>query len=306
MLLVLLLTVSSWTIHADSNMSFKPDWDLFQSLCRQHRQSAEVSQSLHKGTVTFVPVGALEATQTRFSFERFLAALKKVKKAVKKPWTNDGGRSAYPIERATAGILYRGKIYITDGHHRALVSTYLGAESIPVQIIDVVPDRVRPKRFFQNLSAQGLSYYKTYQDEELAPVDLCEMENDDYLLLARLLLLRVDLNYDNGRITLLDVRGNQKNPIAIKVNRDIPFLEFEIADRLRRAGFQWQPGQELTRKTLRHVLAILKAYRDGSRLEQVLLLGHPTSMAKLKVPKVVSRFLKVHPCEYKLMNSDKD
>lgn len=317
-LLLLLASLLSGTtpLFADSRPPFDPTLQEFREFCARHRaEAANISIArppLNKPV--FVPVAALEATQTRFSFDRLLKSLRKVVRSedLEESQKSKSGYkffygkadAVYPLSRKTTGIFYRGKLYIIDGHHRALISSYFGADSIPMEVIADWSDK-SPQKFFFDLESQGYSYYKNHRGARMNPVDLCDLQDDPFLLLAREIMLRVDLEFEGDHISILNVRGAKK-PIAIKLNRDIPFCEFEIADRLRRGRFKWKPGDKIPRKKLAKFLKRLRMRRDSEHFAQVLLLDQPTSVEDLELLKIIEEHFQHHQCEHQLMSGDND
>lgn len=317
----------------------KPSREEFREFCRYYREQGRKSKSTARiprpkigSGVAFVPVAAVEAGQNRFSFIRLTAALKKLSKLENLDNDKarnagyiaayDHGRSFFPKYRKTTGLYYRGKVYILDGHHRALLSTYLGAETMPMEII-ADWSHLDPDAFLVEMYNHGYSYFLNYMGEPQNPLDLCDLLDDPYLALARELLLRVDIQVkviklkkkakNKGampkyKIKILDRRGSSL-PIAIKINRDIPFLEFEIADRLRRAGVQWNSADTLTPEIEQKFLEILNQRNDSERFAQVLLLEYPTFVEELdneQLEKMLLNHINRVRCEHQLAPGDAD
>ena len=278
----------------------RPD---FYRTCAEHRQTL-VHATLNAGAigqVAYYPATALERTQSTFSFDRLLKALGALideGKIQPDEFLANIGQAVYPPDRYISGVFYKGRIYIVDGHHRALLTTYLGATTIPVKVLSDWSGQSTIE-FFARLEREQLSSFRGLNGEALGPGPFCEMIDDPMLLLARKLLLRVDLNFDEtrGEVEILRTRG-AKVPIAFKINRDVPFYEQEIAWRLREAGETWVKGDEIENADRQRYLAVLKSKRDNSRLRQVLLLDQPTPVAELKITELLKIHFKRHRCEY--------
>lgn len=293
-----------------------PSWAQFQSVCAQNRAGSQgvlASAPLSLGQIQFMPTLALERGQSTFSFDRVLKGLNALPKETleslqKGEFRFDSGRSLYPEDRHISGVFYRGKVFIIDGHHRAMVSTYAGAKSIPVKIIDDWSGKTE-KQFFADMKRKNLSYYVGLNGEWLGPGEFCGMVNDPLILLARRLLRRIDLTYDSetGDFEILRERGAEV-AIGIKINRDVPFTEQEIARLLRSHGVTWQKGDELNFELLSKFLEILLAERDGSRLNQLLLLDYPMSVAELESEKkaILKSHFKRIQCEFQISAGDQD
>jgi hypothetical protein len=335
--------------------SLKPSLEEFREVCQSFRREAQKNKQTSRirppplGEVLYVPIGALEAGQNRFSFVRLLKALDKLaeNEGLDRDKARigghvpayDNGRSFYPKQRKTTGIYYRGKVYILDGHHRSLLSTFLGAQTLPMEVVDNW-SHLDPETFLNQMHQHGYSFFLDSNGNPQEPLDLCELIDDAFLALARELLLRVDIevkeikpkktkpegkrgkskkkNWKSEpevaskppalKIKILARRGS-KIPIAVKINRDIPFIEIEIADLLRRAGITWNPGDPLTVETLREFLEILSQRDESGRFAQVLLLEAPTSVKELdnkQLMELIANHINRIRCEYQLMSGDAD
>ncbi|MGZ3723801.1 MAG: ParB-like protein [Bdellovibrionales bacterium] len=301
------------SIVAQAAPSRNPDLSEFMRYCREHREQTVTEQfeAPRVGSISFLPTAALQSNQGRFSWASTKRKLRQTveddagaygqKKNGEWVLANNRGTSFYPREKAIRGIYYRGKIFIVDGHHRALISTYLGAETIPVHIIANLSRRFTPEQLTEYMAKNDYSYFLNYQRQKISPVDLCDMQDDPNLELARSLIARVDVTFKNGQLVYGKVRGKAM-VIGIKTDEDIPFLEIEVADALRRAGVEWQDEFEhdFSKKELEDFLVILgvAAYRNAnSRLRKVLLFDKPTRVADLDLHDALLAHLQDLGCE---------
>jgi hypothetical protein len=307
--LALVFGVSAWAVP-----SLKPDIAELRKFCRAHRVGASefFLEAPEVGRVTYLPTVALDATQGRFSLTAIQRKLKKSFKAEPDAYvdekhdqwvfTHDHGRSFFPSSKNIKGIYYRGRLYITDGHHRSLISAYIGAETIPVKVIADFSQRFSPTQFWDYLERNGLSYFRNYRGQATQRVELCEMVDDPNLELARMLIARADVRFDRGRVVVEEVRG-KKWVIGMKTDEDIPFLENEVADALHRRGVEWDADfRDPDKKDLREFLAMLEdaRKRPESRLRQVLLFDQPRRVADLDSETLLLEHLRDRGCEYAL------
>lgn len=306
---IIIALMSAMGLAKDLNL--EPTWEEFRKACRAtHQASADaVVQPWEIGTTVYIPVGVLERAQATIGFDRVLKALKELNadgmfKGKKLPF--DSGHALYPPERRITGIFYRGRIYIIDGHHRAFISCYAGARTLPVELRADWSDKSE-EQFFADMRAAGYSYFYDLNNHWAGPGPFTEVQNDPLIYLARRLLRRVDFSYDSktGKIEILRSRGADL-PIGFKLNRDIPFLEQEIARELRRAGVKWRRGDRLGNSELKDFLKILKSRRDGSLLSQVLLLQRPTPVVELNEKKLIEEHIRHVQCESQLLSGDQD
>lgn len=271
------------------------------------------------GEIAYYPIGSISGLQSRFSFHRFVSTLEKamIKNGLewdskKDRWrfAHDERKAAYGPKKRLTGIFYRGRIFIVDGHHRALVSLYTGAQTVPVHVLGDWSQKYSPDQFLEALQEQQYSYFRTARGQWTKPVDLCDMVDDPNLQLARFLIYRINAKMDGKKLLLENGRGAEK-PVAVKLNQDIHFYEFEIADALSRAGVRFDTDRsetDLTRKELEEYASILRrAARDkNSRLRQILLLDSPTPVAKLDFAALIRSHLRQPGCEQKLMGVESD
>lgn len=310
-----------WSTSAKPAIGPRPTFEQFVEACKATRALAlnQKLEGVQVGEIAYYPSWSIEGLQTRFSFERFIATLDKaqVKNGLewdegKKVWKFAHNRksSVYAVKKRLTGIFYRGRIFLIDGHHRALVSLYTGAASVPVHVIADWSDKFSPPKFFSELADRKFSYFENARGGPSAIVDICNMIDDPNLQLARFLIYRVNVDLKGDEIEISNGRGARR-PLALKINQDIQFFEFEIADALTRAGVRFDPKRDeddLTRNELKGYSAILHraAKRPNSRLSEILLLEEPQNVAKLDLSALIQEHIEVSGCERILLASESD
>jgi hypothetical protein len=315
-LLAFVLFIATWSSLALERPPLQPELSDLRRFCHLHRTLNKIKgiDSPEVGQIGFFPPSVLMATQSRFSFSRWSNSLEKVVRqndrtfANKKRWQlpHDHGRSVYGFDKRIHGVFYRGYIYIIDGHHRALVSTYLGSETLPVEVVADWSRLYSPKQFRRELESRGLAYWQDHSGLRSEALDLCELIDDPNLQLARYLIHRVNVDLQFGNFSISKKSGAER-PLLLKINQDIPFLEFLVADALRRAGVQFnvrRQESDLRRGELKEYLAILReAAKDpSSPLNRVLLLDSPKDVRKLDLRALILRHLKQNECAALLVN----
>ncbi len=291
-----------------------PDWAEFRYFCQIHRSDAQ-SVTVERppiGEVSFIPVRALQNQQTDFSFVRLMQQMQKALKHKDAEYSkkrgqwilpHDGGRSLFDKETDLVGIFYRGRVYLADGHHKALASIYIGAETAPVAIIDDWSKKP-PREFAQAMADAGYSHWINVRGQSVSPVDFCSMVDNPNLMLARMLIRRI-VAEGYGKKLIISVGSGSQMPIALKINHDIPFLEREIADALSRAGVLFddtRTDEDIGKKERREYLDILrKVARRHPRLGKVLLLAKPSKVESLDLEAILREHLALPGCEDKLL-----
>lgn len=249
-----------YSLPAQAQLS--PSLDDFRRVCRERRKTAPyfTMATPEIGRLISVPTLTLMGNQGRFCFSNF----------VKKLNANDPG----PIR----GIFYAGRVYIVDGHHRALAATYKGLVEVQMIISEDLTAQLTPHQFEQYMADHSYSYFRDSDGNPTARVDLCEMLDDPLLNLARKLVTKKKLEYADGEYRIVRVKG-QAVFFMVK-SEGVRYLELYVADALRRARIEWdqERSQTLTpEETLQYSQIILQAiHQPGSKLGEILLLG-PTA-----------------------------
>lgn len=301
--------------------SAKPDLAEFKLYCLKYRaqEGFQALMAPQIGAVTEIPTWALANNQTRFSFLAFRKRLKKVFRKWPQAYINKNtdkwvfpdppGAQATPVGDKMRGIYYRGRVYIVDGHHRALTAIYLGLDTVPIHVSDDLSAVLTPTEFEEYLDHERLSYLIDFRGNAVSRIDFCDMADDPNLNLARLLIGRVaEEQTDRNDRPELAVKGHQL-VLGLKSENDIPFLEFEIADALRRAGVEWDNNMEtdIPMVKLRKFLKILKraATQPGSRLKEVVLLDEPRAIHEIEQFLKISAHLQKNECQRQLISAKK-
>lgn len=292
----------------------KPDWAEFKYFCQMHRGGADLLKIAPPPVdqISFIPVRALQNQQTDFSFIRLLQQLQKgihrggaefSRKNDRWKLPFDNGRSLFGDDSDLVGIYYRGRVYLADGHHKALASIYIGAETAPVHILGDW-SKLTQQEFDKAMSDLGYSHWVNYRGHAVKPVDFCAMVDNPNLMLARLLIRRIVVEGRGQRIKI-EVGSGSELPIALKINHDIAFLEREIADAISRAGHTFddtRADEDIPKKERAMYLEILQRVAPRHpRLKHVLLLKKPTKVESLDLEAIIREHLAQPECEQKLL-----
>lgn len=184
----------------------------------------------------------------------------------------DQGRSIFSFEEAFPVVKASFGYVLTDGHHDVLSSLVLGAQRIPVKVIADLSS-LTEDQFWIEAENTGLAYlYDTDGKRKIPPRDFKNLKDDPNrffaAITARKCLKGSSINDSIGA----------DYPIWIKVGKDIPFIEFHIADVLWKNHliYQYEMGNnppedfvEQARKAIvaakiegLRVVAVRKYFRD--------------------------------------------
>lgn len=249
---------------------------------------AETSFKFEVGVTQFVPLSLIKASQPGFTAIKLVDELREavdrygVEMTEKGPVLRDG-RSVYPPHKKAFGVVYDGRVYLLDGHHKALISLYFNAHSMPVEIIaDWTRNssgKLRTEAEFREKMTDPKNAYAYPFDSEGAPTsqffDLCDLRDDPNLYLARLLIQKVKATVSLESLQVREVSGSD-HPLILKLNEGVPFLEFYIAATLSREGItyerEWRKDiPDKVRTQIRKALQE-EVERDNSPLRRIILL----------------------------------
>ena len=307
---------------------------LFREYVHQFRDDARglrLEHPVEMNKVIYLPTVLLEASQTRYSFWKMRESMVKV--TTKKsgnyydkkifhwrfghaPDAHGVGRSLFPVEKYLIGLVWRGRIFLTDGHHKAMIASYLNAPMVPIMIKHDFSDDTEAQfleRMNEVVDGQRLAYWRDYLGNEVRRVDLADMTDDPNLLLARKLLTRVDayqLVNPDGTVefvdkTRVDPKREPQTVLVIKIGNDESYYEARIADALRRHGVRFDDdlrNQPIPKGELYRFHSIIERERDraDSDLKHVLLLDKPRLESKIDVATLITDHVRNPNCAHLL------
>lgn len=240
------------------------------------------------GVTQFVPLSLIKASQPSFTAIKIIEELQEAVDKFGVDKTAVGfairdGRSVYPPHKKAIGVVYNDRVYLLDGHHKAIVSLYFSSPTMPVEIIadwtknskgevrteaDFREKMIHPENAYAYpLDAQGTETNQFF--------DLCELKDDPNLYLARLLIQKVKAEVSLESLQIRGV-GGSSHPLILKLNEGVPFLELYIAATLKRGGIDYKTEwgkliPERIRRQIRDILAE-EVSRPGSPIERIILL----------------------------------
>ena len=179
-----------------------------------------------------------------------------------------------------------GKVYLVDGHHKALLSLYFRATDIPVKIIadwSSTEESPLDEAEFRHRMVQ--QFYAYPNDAEGEPVDhfyeINQLQDEPNLYLARLLIQKVKTTISLESMQLLEVSGSNR-PLILKLNEGLPFIEFYIAALLKKYGIMYDSewGKHIPPRVQKKIRALLKdeAKSTTTPLRDAILLDDFTEL----------------------------
>lgn len=139
-------------------------------------------------------------------------------------------KNALPVVRTSFGYV------LVDGHHDVLSSLHLEAGTVPVNVVEDVSD-LSADEFWQEAENRGWSYLYTISGEKASPPSsFADLIDDPNRYFAALIARKFKLDDDGSYVS-----KGAEYPLWVKVNNDIPFIEFKISNALYEAGFVYSP-----------------------------------------------------------------
>lgn len=198
---------------------------------------------IDEDTVEYVSITELFPAQIRYSVLNMQEKANKRVVTADAVWTDDGwrykhdsGRSvlsrrqALPVVKASFGYV------LIDGHHDVLSSMKLQAKTVPITVIEDVSD-LSPEEFWEEADERGWSYLYSVTGEKIdPPASFADLVDDPNRYFAALVARKFKLNADGSYIS-----KGAEYPLWVKIDKDIPFIEFKISNALYDAGFVYSP-----------------------------------------------------------------
>lgn len=187
-------------------------------------------------TGDYVPIALIQPGQLRFAslnVEDKLKAALKAGAATPQPGGgyllgHDHGRSILPASAAVPVIKGPVGYVLVDGHHDVLSSLALGARTVPVKVEGPDLSHLDPDAFWREAEALGKVYPHLLGGAwKLPPRHFHELIDDPIRYFAAISARKCTaVGQDPSATTGFD------HPLWIKVGKDVPFIEFKIADAL--------------------------------------------------------------------------
>ncbi len=236
-------------------------------------------RTCYVGLETLIPgQDQISIDNAKFKLQRYLDddQVQWNKKSEAFEFSFNHGTSAVPLKDAI--MVIKGPIgyVILDGHHEVFVSLYVGAKTIPVHVVDDL-SHLDLHDFWSYLLESKKVYFKRTLDEILFnPPRFTAMIDRPNRYLATLIAYKVQYARAKGGIKIDRARGVARS-VWVKLNKSIPFIEFEIADALDDAGLKYNPkwGTEIPDAVIEKIrLSLIKAAKSGKypHLAQIPIL----------------------------------
>ena len=181
--------------------------------------------------IKFISINEIFPAQTRCSIQN--AKDKAEKAAAKKEdmWKHHG-TSILPKKKALPVVLSSLGYVLIDGHHDVLASIQLKAKKVPIKIIADL-SHLPLEQFWREAEKNGWAYLYTIDGKRsMPPARFSDLTDDPNRYFAAITAQKYTSNGD-GSFT----SKGAEYPLWIKVGKDIPFIEFQVANALYKKDF---------------------------------------------------------------------
>ncbi len=141
----------------------------------------------------------------------------------------NSGKSSLPLTSALPVIQAQFGYVLVDGHHDILASIKLGAQEIPIKVVEDLSS-LSETGFWQEAEKRGLVYLSAIDGtRQIPPASFDNLVDDPNRYFAAISARKCDKKDQDPKTTT-----GAEYPLWIKVGKDIPFIEFKISDVLNR------------------------------------------------------------------------
>ncbi|HBL98359.1 TPA: hypothetical protein DDZ86_01805 [Candidatus Dependentiae bacterium] len=233
---------------------------------------------LNARDVFYADLSELRPTQIRYSSEN---VKDKVKKAIKQGATvknflyfkYNNGTSIFDVNDAVPVIKTPEGLFLCDGHHSVLASKEVGATTMPVFIADKYNFNVKNNPIFWTWASQkNYAYLRDLDGKNKYPADFESLTDDPVRYFVALAARKFEKSAQFSDSTGADY------PLWVKIGKDVPFVEFRVADLLYEAGFKFVYGDEQDKKLFEQKIEMAR----GMLEQRLSLLTKVHPLKKLK------------------------
>lgn len=241
------------------------------------------------GETLFLPLAHLKPGQVRLSYLNMLDKLNEFLpegagqhacQYDNYSLNHDNGRSLYPAEDPVEAVWTSEGPVLVDGHHSVGASYFAGAQSIAVTILD--------ERKYLDLAGEDLwaelvgdsRAFLTLRDgiTQLAkPPIFPELFDDPNRFWVAALAKKIITSQKEGPLPIVSkVKQLVAEPLWAKVNNEVPFMEFYLAQALYKQGIVYQPewGLEISPENKDAVISVFRSVKaKDARMSQLRIYG---------------------------------
>lgn len=173
----------------------------------------------------------------------------------------DQGNSAFSLEEALPVIKGPHGYVLADGHHHAIASLKLQANTLPVYLLADL-SHLSVAEFWEEMELRGWAYLIQLDGtKSLPPNRFEELKDDPNRYFAAITARKY------AKETSRAESSGAAYPLWIKIGKDTPFIEFRISDALRKEGIEYRYDMELSEAFIEQARsALIRANIPGLKL----------------------------------------
>lgn len=202
------------------------------------------TETTEKQTIQYVSSDQIHPGQIRYSKDNTAEKVAKLKQKQAAKWQDESNSWKYEHHKGTSVFSKKDALPVVetnfgyvliDGHHDVMSSLELQAKMIPIKIISDFR-HLSKEEFWKMAEEKGLVYlYKINGEKGLPPSSFTNLIDDPNRYFAAITARKYSEKHGTT-----ESKGAE-HPIWIKINKDIPFIEFKIANALFAKGFVYDP-----------------------------------------------------------------
>lgn len=201
-------------------------------------QKAQESSEKAVSSVFYTHISELFPSQLRYASKNVTEKAQKILKNKDAVWDENQSKWEYKYYNGLSALAEKDAIPVVkapfgyaliDGHHNVLSSISVGADWIPVILVDDLSN-MSYEDFWEKAEDMGWAYlYDINGQKSYPPTSFDQLQDDPNRYFAAIAARKYLNEFDPNSI-------GAEYPIWIKIGKDIPFIEFKISDALWNSG----------------------------------------------------------------------
>lgn len=184
----------------------------------------------------------------------------------------DHGRSVVPPSDPISVVKGPSGAVIVDGNHDFILSLNVGAQTIPVEVIEDLSHLTEREFWAEMKLRRRVLFRKTARQLAKQPPVIQDLVDVPLRFLAGLIAAKVETRIAGHGRRIISVKTPKLiSSIWIKENASLPFIEFTIAKVLRAAGLRYDPawGTNIPSPMIEMARAVLLQAQAMGRVEDL-------------------------------------
>jgi len=310
-LILFFLFLSSVPAFAPHFSDLTPSEFLTEVLTRWQHQNQQVSvpPMLEQGETGNISPAQLILGQDEISVDNVMVKLGKrehdgdlIWRPSQNRWQMMHQNGTSPLSHTEPILVMKGPMgyVVKDGHHDLFLSLFVGAESVPIKVVEDF-SHLSKEEFWAKVKGETGELPRVFLKRSAAslaqrPPSLAEVTDNPNRYLASLMALRMKAAWQGQELEVLKRKG-PKAAVWLKLGNGVPFIEFYLARILADAGIHYDRkwGDRVPPEVIEKArTAILAAVKAGTypQLKDILIFASPEEAETIRREQVLPLSLK--------------